>query len=72
MFELSKLPIDSKKIETINILKAETKAAKTLAELKGIANIIPNQRIPINAIVLHESKDSSEIENIFTIRRRTL
>ena len=68
MFELSKLPIDSKKIETINILKAETRAAKTLAELKGIANIIPNQMILINAIVLQESKDSSGIENIITTK----
>lgn len=68
MFELSKLPVDSKKIETINILKAETRAAKTLAELKGIANIIPNQMILINAIVLQESKDSSGIENIITTK----
>ncbi len=68
MFELSKLPVDSKKIETINILKAETRAAKTLAELKGIANVIPNQMILINAIVLQESKDSSGIENIITTK----
>ncbi|MGP1367844.1 MAG: Fic family protein [Treponema sp.] len=68
MFELSKLPVDSKKIKTINILKAEIKAAKALAELKGIANVIPNQSILINAIVLQESKDSSGIENIITTK----
>ena len=34
--------------------------------MKGIANTIPNQSILINAIVLQEAKDSSEIENIIT------
>lgn len=68
MSRLSKLPIDSKKTETINILKAENKASKALAELKGIANLIPNQSILINAVVLQESKDSSEIENIITTK----
>jgi len=65
---LPKLPIDVSKTETIKILKAEIKASKALAELKGIANLIPNQSILINAIVLQESKDSSEIENIITTR----
>lgn len=68
MSELQKLPIDSSKTETINILKAETKASRALAELKGIANLIPNQSILINAVVLQESKDSSEIENIITTK----
>lgn len=68
MSKLKKLPIESTKTETINILKAENKAAKALAELKGIANLIPNQSILINAIVLQESKDSSEIENIITTK----
>ena len=68
MTELEKLPIEAKKIETINILKAENKASKTLAELKGIANVIPNQSILLNTIVLQESKDSSEIENIITTK----
>lgn len=68
MTVLPKLPIDVSKTETIKILKAEIKASKALAELKGIANLIPNQSILINAIVLQESKDSSEIENIITTR----
>ena len=38
MSELQKLPVDPKKTETITILKAENKASKALAELKGIAN----------------------------------
>ena len=49
MTELQKLPIDSSKTETIKILKAENKAVKMLAELKGCANLIPNQTILINA-----------------------
>lgn len=68
MTELEKLPVDAKKIETVNILKAENRAVKVLAELKGIANLIPNQAILINAVVLQESKDSSEVENIITTK----
>ena len=52
MSELQKLPVDPKKTETITILKAESKASKALAELKGIAQVIPNQFILINAVVL--------------------
>jgi len=37
-----------------------------LAQLNGTAKIIPNQNILINALVLQEAKDSSEIENIIT------
>ena len=60
------LPPDRSKIETIAVLRQENKAVAALAELKGLANIIPNQSILINAIVLQEAKDSSEIENIIT------
>jgi len=63
---LPPLPPDTKFIETIKILKQENKARSAIAELKGIANIIPNQSILINAIILQEAKDSSEIENIIT------
>ncbi|MGP1439058.1 MAG: Fic family protein, partial [Treponema sp.] len=48
--------------------KAENTTIRLLAELKGIANLIPNQFILINAIMLQESKDSSEIENIITTK----
>jgi len=64
--ELPLLPPDLEKIETIKILKQENRARSAIAELKGIANIIPNQSILINAIILQEAKDSSEIENIIT------
>ena len=61
----SKLPL-KKDIETKEILRATIRAHKTLAELKGIANSLPNQKIVINTLVLQEAKDSSEIENIIT------
>jgi len=64
--ELPLLPPEGQKIETVTILKKERDAVAAIAELKGIANIIPNQAILINAIVLQESRDSSEIENIIT------
>jgi Fic family protein len=60
------LPPDTTKTETAAILKQESRALHALGELKGFANIIPNQSILINAIVLQEAKDSSEIENIIT------
>ena len=63
---LEKLPPQREKIETIEILRETNKATAALAELKGIANTIPNQSILINAIVLQEAKRSSEIENIIT------
>jgi len=65
-FKLEKLPPPRGKVETIEILRSANKAAVALAELKGIANTIPNQAMLVNAIVLQEAKDSSEIENIIT------
>ncbi len=64
--KLDKLPPLREKVETIKILRQTNKSAAALAELKGIAQTIPNQAMLINAIVLQEAKDSSEIENIIT------
>lgn len=63
---LDKLPPNRQEVETIKVLRQVTKAAAALAELKGIAKTIPNQAMLVNAIVLQEAKDSSEIENIIT------
>ena len=63
---LDKLPPQREKIETVKILRETVKATAALAELKGIANTIPNQSMLVNAIVLQEAKGSSEIENIIT------
>jgi Fic family protein len=64
--KLQKLPPLREKVETIEILRQTNKATAALAELKVIAKTIPNQAMLINAIVLQEAKDSSEIENIIT------
>jgi Fic family protein len=65
-FKLDKLPPLREKVETIEVLRQTNKATAALAELKGIAKTIPNQAMLINAVVLQEAKDSSEIENIIT------
>lgn len=65
-YKLDKLPPSREKVETIEILRQTNKSTAALAELKGIAKSIPNQAMLINAIVLQEAKDSSEIENIIT------
>ena len=62
---MNKLSIKNLKItETQPILKKAIQANRALAKLNGTAKIIPNQNILINALVLQEAKDSSEIENI--------
>jgi len=53
-------------LETKAILKQLSKANRALAELKGYADTIPNKHILINAVLINESMDSSEIENIVT------
>ncbi len=53
-------------IETKRILKQLSKTNRSLAELKGFSDTIPNKNILINAILINEAKDSSEIENIVT------
>jgi len=65
-YKLDFLPPPREKVETIEILRQTNKSAAALAELKGIAKTIPNQAMLINAIVLQEAKDSSEVENIIT------
>ncbi len=53
-------------IETKTTLKKAISASRTLAELKGLGDTIPNQAILVNSIILQEAKASSEIENIIT------
>lgn len=53
-------------LETKEILKKAAQAHRFLAELKGVAQTIPNESILINSLVLQEAKDSSAIENIIT------
>ncbi len=69
-FKLELLPPKSEsgliELETVKIMRALSKAHRSLAELKGYSEIVPNKNILINAITLNEAKDSSEIENIIT------
>lgn len=53
-------------LETKLVLKTLARANRTLAELKGYADTIPNKHILINAVIINEAKDSSAIENIIT------
>lgn len=55
-------------LETPAILKAAIAANRSLAELKGFVNVIPNPQLLIQMLVVQEAKDSSEIENIITTR----
>ena len=63
--ELTNLPL-THQIETQKVLKKAISANRALANLNGVARIIPNSTILINSLVLQEAKDSSEIENIIT------
>ena len=57
------LPYD---FETKAILKQVNTANKRLAELKGVAQTIPNENILLSTLVLQEAMDSSAVENIIT------
>ncbi|MCI5137213.1 MAG: Fic family protein, partial [Candidatus Electrothrix sp. AR1] len=64
-FILKHLPLE-KDLETKQVLKKAAPAHRYLAELKGMADTIPNESILISTLTLQEAKDSSEIENIIT------
>ena len=53
-------------VESKAVLKQLSSAHRRLAELKGIAETIPNEHILISTLTLQEAKDSSEVENIVT------
>lgn len=53
-------------LETPAVLRALVGAHRHLAELKGVAKTIPNERILISTLSLQEAQSSSEIENIIT------
>ena len=55
-------------IETKDILRKTISSNRALAELKGVATLIPNQNILINTLALEEARDSSAIENVITTR----
>jgi Fic family protein len=53
-------------LETKAILKKVAGAHRYLAELKGVAQSIPNQNILIDTLSLQEARESSAIENIIS------
>lgn len=53
-------------IETTAVLKKAISASRAMAELKGMAERMPNQAMLIDSLVLQEARASSEIENILT------
>lgn len=57
------LPFD---IETKTVMKQLISANRKLAELRGVAQTIPNENILISTLTLQEAKDSSLVENIVT------
>jgi Fic family protein len=60
------LPPKGSLVETVAILKQESKSAVALAELKGLTQTLPNPNILINAVILKEAQASSGIENVIT------
>jgi Fic family protein len=63
----NQLPILPPKINfSAKVYEKAIKANKAMAELKGMATLLPNQAIVLNSLILREAKDSSEIENIVT------
>lgn len=65
MSKLNKLPVNQD-LNSYDILKQLIKTHQALAELKGFSGVIPNKYILINAAMINEAKNSSEIENIVT------
>lgn len=59
------LPMNTN-LNTVEVLLQLSKSASKLGELNGILRTLPNPNVLLNAIILGESKSSSEIENIFT------
>ncbi|MFZ4625820.1 MAG: Fic family protein, partial [Rhodoferax sp.] len=53
-------------LETAAVLKKAISASRALAELKGMAERMPNQAMLVDSLVLQEARASSEIENILT------
>jgi Fic family protein len=64
--DLPPLPPIEINLETPDILKRLTVAARNLGELNGLCETLPDPSLLVNTIILQESKNSSAIENIVT------
>ncbi|MFK8163866.1 MAG: Fic family protein [Lewinella sp.] len=65
MWTINKIP-SSSELETRLVYRELVAARAALAELKGVADSMPNQAILVNTLGMQEAKDSSAIENIIT------
>lgn len=65
LYTIPSLPLNHD-LETIEVMRQLNRANRKLAELRGVAQTIPNEAILINTLALQEAKDSSEVENIIT------
>lgn len=57
------LPYD---LETKSVMRQLVKAHRSLAQLRGVAGVMPNESILISTLTLQEAKESSSVENIVT------
>lgn len=64
--QLPPLPPATELYHDEEVLNKLMLASRRIAELKGLASMLPNQSIFVNTIALREAKASSAIENIFT------
>ena len=64
-YKVPTLPL-SLDLESKAVMRQLTKATRKIAELKGVAQTIPNEGILINSLTLQEAKDSSEVEQVVT------
>ena len=64
----NKLPLlpPKENLETVAVLRKTITASRTLAQLNGMLNNLPNPTLFLDTIHLQEAKASSEIENIIT------
>ena len=55
-------------LETREVLKQLALSHRKLAERKGIARTMPNERILISTLTLQEAQESSAIETLWLLR----
>ncbi len=65
MWPINKIP-SNPDLETRLVYRELVAARAALAELKGVADSMPEQAILVNTLGMQEAKDSSAIENIIT------
>ena len=71
MSRLSPLP-PAVDFENKWILKQLSQSYRALFELKGYADIVPNKKVLLNAVLINESRDSVELEDISATHDETL